>query len=314
MPLVLGRERVLEVFRDAEKRRWVLPAFNSENLTTTEAILAAAQEHGERIGCRQLPIIVDITNTYWHRPQTMNYTHTRDWRVGLRLFLADLNALTEAGSPFADLNVLVHLDHIQWDSDAELLAGDLRQFSSIMFDASTLPIEENIRRTRKFVQQWGNDILVEGACDEICEVGEMASDKLTDPKLAEHFWRETGVDLLVANLGTEHRAGAARAQYHGDVAREITKRVGARLCLHGTSSVAAEQVARLFDDGVRRVNLWTKLERDSTAALLRAMRQNAAKLAGPQASLDFYATAWRQGIVFEEMKRIVQQYLELWYG
>ena len=44
MPLITGRERVLEVFATAANRGWVLPAFNAENLTTMEAILAAAKE------------------------------------------------------------------------------------------------------------------------------------------------------------------------------------------------------------------------------------------------------------------------------
>ena len=334
MPLTFGRERVLEVYAQAAARGWVLPAFNSENLTTTEAILAAAKAHADRMGCRNLPVIVGITNTYWHRRQTVNYTHTRDWRVGLRLFLADLKVLTETGSPYAGLNVLVHLDHIQWDSDAELLGWDLRQFSSIMYDASTLPMEENIRHTRQFVDLWASHLVVEGASDEIQEAGETAGGKVTEPSLAERYRRETGVDLLVANLGTEHRAGAATSQYRGDVAQEISRRVGPCLCLHGASSVPAQQVGRLFADGVRRVNLWTALERDSSPALLEEMARHAAKIAGPQrtrqwlaegllgprvdqasaATVSHYTTCYRQELVFHRMKAIVKSYLELWCG
>jgi len=313
MPLITGRERVLEVFADAAARKWVLPAFNSENLTTTEAVLAAAREHGERIGCPDVPVIVDITCNYWHRPQARNFTHSGDWRLGMKLFLAELRVLTDPGSPYADLRVLVHLDHIQWQDDAGLLEWDLGQFSSIMFDASTLPIEENIARTAAFVARHGRTLVVEGACDEIRESGEAAGAVLTSGDLAERYWRKTGVDFLVANLGTEHRASVATQQYHGDLAREISARVGPRLCLHGASSVAPAQVAGLFHDGVRRVNLWTALERDSTPVLLRAMQEHAAQLTGPTASVNYYATAWRQGIVFTEMKRIIRGLLEMWY-
>jgi fructose-bisphosphate aldolase class II len=315
MPLITRRERVLEVLADAAAHRWVLPAFNTENLTTTEAVLAAAHERSQVIGCAHLPIIVDITNTYWHRQQTVNYTHTRNWEVGLRLFLADVQVLCAPPSPYADLNVLIHLDHIQWDSDAELLAGDLNRFSSIMFDASTLPIKENISRTADFVSKHGKTLLIEGACDEIAEAGTGADGNVfSDPATAERYWRATGVDLLVANLGTEHRATQFTLEYRGDIARAITTRVGARLCLHGSSSVAPARLGSLFADGVRRVNLWTALERDSTPVLLQAMQSHADKLAGPRASLDYYATTWRQNIVFEEMKRIIRKYLDLWYA
>lgn len=314
MPLITGRERVQDVLAKAAERGWVLPAFNTENLTTTEAVLAAAVERGRRLGIQGLPIIIDITNNYPPRPQAVNYSHTRKWEIGIRLFLADLRVLCEAPSPYAQLEVLAHLDHIQWDLDAELLAGDLNGIASVMFDASTLPLEENIRRTAAFVADRGRTLLVEGACDEIASHrGAMAGDTLTDPAVAERFWHGTGVDILVANLGTEHRANESTLSYRGDLARAITCRIGPRLCLHGASSVNPAELRRLFSDGVRRVNLWTTLERDSTPVLLRAMQANAAKLAGFGAELEFFTGTWRQEIVFREMRRIVGNYLELWY-
>ena len=60
----------MEIYAAAETKRWVLPAFNSENLTTTEAVLAAAREFGE------VPIIIGITNTYGHRPAGSVHTPT----------------------------------------------------------------------------------------------------------------------------------------------------------------------------------------------------------------------------------------------
>ena len=74
MPLVLERNQVLEVYREAASRKWVLPTFNSENLTSTEAILTAASDYAEKIGIEDLPIIVGITNKYKLRPQSSFYT------------------------------------------------------------------------------------------------------------------------------------------------------------------------------------------------------------------------------------------------
>ena len=62
MPLVTSRNRVLDVYADAAQRGWVVPTFCSENLTTTEAVLSAAREHGERIGTPDIPITLAITN------------------------------------------------------------------------------------------------------------------------------------------------------------------------------------------------------------------------------------------------------------
>jgi len=334
MPLILDRKQVMDVYSEAAARRWVLPTFNAENLTSIEAILQATKEYGDRIGVQDAPIIVGITNNYKSRPQSRFYTHTRNWQVGLHLFLNDLHILTSEDSPYAQLNVMIHLDHIQWDDDEALLQRDMRQFSSIMYDASTLAFEKNIRKTRAFVQQHADDILIEGACDEIAEASDAEGAELTTPQMAEQYLRETGVDIIVANLGTEHRASAANLKYHGDLAREVSRRIGPRLCLHGTSSVPAEQLSTLFDDGVRKVNIWTALERDSSVALFRKMLENAAKFVGREkaqeliaqgllgadgdcnskASINFYTTTFRQEVVFQVMKDIVLGYLEMFYG
>ena len=333
MPLITGRQNVLDVYADAEANGWTLPTFASENLTTTEAILSAVREHGDTIGRDDLPVCICITNLYHNRTQSVYYTHTRQWDVGLGLFLADLDVLTAQPSPFSKLNVMVHLDHIQWDDDRELLDWDMGRFSSIMFDASAIPFEQNIARTADFVARRGAHIVVEGACDEVASASDQEKGRLTTPEMAESFFRQTGVDLIVANLGTEHRASAANMAYHGDCARRISKLCGPRLVLHGTSSVAIDKIANVFSDGVRKVNIWTTLERDSAPVLFADMLAGAAKivgsekakellrqgLLGPKAEIDsrpllsHYATCHRQHVVFEKMRAIVTDYLKLWY-
>jgi fructose-bisphosphate aldolase class II len=333
MPILTRRNEVLDLYAEAAVRHWVFPLFLAENSTTTEAILTAAQEYAQKTGQPDLPIMTGLTNTYASRPQAEYYTHTRNWKVGLRRFLGDLHALCDAGAPFSRLRVLVHLDHIQWDTDAELWNGDLSEFSSIMFDASNLPLDQNIRLTAKFVAARGRDIVIEGACDEIREANEQGSGELTSPELAERFKRETGVDILVTNLGTEHRASRADLRYHGEMARAIRDRVGTCLCLHGTSSVPPDHLRSLFDDGIMKVNLWTALERDSAPALLEDMARNAGRVGGPRlaqrlvqegvlgptadargpADLKYFSTTHRQDIVFREMKQIVTNFLNIWY-
>ena len=153
MPLILERKRVLDVYENAGKNKWVIPTFNSENLTTTEAILTAALEYSKKINRPDLPVTIGITNQYSHRSQSVYYTHTRRWDIGLKLFLSDIDVLTGKGSPFEDLNVMVHLDHTQWDTDAPLLGWDMKMFSMIMYDASSLPLDQNIKLTAEFVKK-----------------------------------------------------------------------------------------------------------------------------------------------------------------
>lgn len=328
MPIVTDRAAVLGVFDEARERQWVIPAFGTENLTTTEAILTSALQHGESLGIPDMPVMVAATNRYPERSQTSYYTHTRDCRIGLELLLADLQVLASS-SMFGKLRILIHLDHIQHDLDEELWGGDLSRFSSIMFDASTLPLDENIRATRCFVEKRQRDIVIEGACDYI---GGRES-LLTEAADAERFMSETQVDWVVANLGTEHRAGLSELRYARERAREISARVGHRLVLHGTSSVAADQLGELFMDGIAKVNLWTALERDPSAVLLREMVTSAAKVAGPREAkklseesllgpsadtesspdLGRFTTAARQHLIFGEMGKMIREYFRIWY-
>lgn len=334
MSLILDRAEVLDIYNYAREKKWVLPTFNSENLTTTEAILSAVSDYGESKGIENLPIIIGITNTYKDRPQAVYYSNTKRWDIGLKLFLSDLKVLTDKGSPFEHLRVLIHLDHIIWDEDSDLLEWDMGQFSSIMYDASTLPFEENIKKTAAFVEQQAQNIVIEGACDEIQKSGGMKDhDGLTTPEMAEIYQRETGVDIIVPNLGTEHRAEKSALKYHDKLARNISKRLGKVLCLHGTSSVSKDHLANLYEDGICKVNLWTALERDSSGILFKEMVKNSSRVIGPEKtekliadqllgknvdqqgaqSIAYFTTLYRQEIIFEKMKEIISDYLTLWY-
>jgi fructose/tagatose bisphosphate aldolase len=333
MAIITDRKQVLDIYSEAERNKWVLPCFCTENLTTTEAILAATKEYGDAKGIKDLPVIIAITCQYDHRTQASYYTHTRRWDIGMKLFLGDLKILTDRGSPYEDLRVMIHLDHTQFDDDKELLSWDMNQFSSIMFDASKLPFNENMKLTKQFVKEQGAKIVVEGACDEIVDATGNDKSELTTPEKAEEYVKETGVDLIVANLGTEHRASAKDLKYYSDYAIKIKGKIGTRIVLHGASSVPGDQIAHLIEDGVCKVNLWTALERDSSPALFKDMIENASKVAGKatveklknaellgekcvadeKASLGFFTTEYRQNIIFIEMKKIVDQYLKLWY-
>ena len=333
MPIISKREEVLDIYAEAAKKGWVIPCLCTENLTTTEAIIQAAGEFGKDNGLEHVPVTLAITVKYEHRPQSRNYTHSRRWDTGLKLFKADAEVLMREGGDYENVDLMLHLDHVQHDLDAELCETDLSGFSSFMYDASNLPLEENIKKTAAFVAKKGSEIVIEGACDEIVDAGGDSHNDITTAEKCKDYVDRTGVDLVVANLGTEHRASGKDLQYHGDAAREIKAAIGPKIVLHGTSSVSNEQIKKLYEDGICKVNIWTALERDASPALVEFLVKNASRAAGPETveklvsegyltdkcatgekeALTAFTTVARQDIIFAEMKRIVREYLDMWY-
>ena len=333
MPIISEREKVLNVYQEAAKKGWVIPCLCTENLTTTEAIISAASEFAKDNHLSRVPVTLAITVQYEHRSQSRNYTHSRNWETGLKLFQADAEVLMRKGGDYENVDLLLHLDHVQHDLDADLCESDLSGFSTIMYDASNLPLEENIAKTRAFVEKKGQEIMIEGACDEIVDAGGEAHNDITTADKCADYMKRTGVDMVVANLGTEHRASGKDLQYHGEAARAIKELIGPRIVLHGTSSVSNEQVRKLFDDGVCKVNIWTALERDASPELLEFLVRNASKAAGPETveklrqegyltekcatgekeALTAFTTVARQDVIFQVMKRMVREYLDMWY-
>jgi len=329
MPIITGRANVLRIYKEAADKGWVIPCFCTENLTTTEAIIAAASEFAKDNGMDRIAVTLAITNQYAMRSQSVNYTHTRRWDIGLRLFYADASIVIDA---FPNVDLLLHLDHTQFDTDAGLLESDLSMYSTVMYDASELPMEENIRRTAEFVRKKHDEIMIEGACDEIVDAGGDQHNDITDPAVCEEYVKRTGVDMVVANLGTEHRASSKSLKYHGDAARAIRDRIGHCIVLHGTSSVPNDQLAELYNDGICKVNIWTTLERDSAPALTEFIVKNVSRSGGPaledklikegyltessrkgdKPELSAFATIARHAVIYPEMKRIVRSYFELW--
>ncbi len=333
MAIITRREEVVKIYENAAEKGWVIPCLCTENLTTTEAIISAASEFARDNHLERVPVTLAITVQYEHRSQSRNYTHSRNWDTGLKLFQADAEVLMREGGDYENVDLLLHLDHVQHDLDADLCDSDLSSFSTIMYDASNLPLEENIAKTRAFVEKKGKDIVIEGACDEIVDAGGEAHNDITTADKCADYMKRTGVDMVVANLGTEHRASGKDLQYHGEAARAIKELIGPKIVLHGTSSVSNEQVKKLFADGVCKVNIWTALERDASPKLMEFLVHNASKAAGPgtveqlqkegyladrcvtgeKEALSAFTTAARQDVVFEAMKQIVREYLDMWY-
>jgi fructose-bisphosphate aldolase class II len=153
--------------------------------------------------------------------------------------------------------------------DGDLL-GLVGEFASVMCDGSARPFDENVRLTAEYVEQVRGKVVVEGAVDVLPEAGDGSGGmELTTVEQAVRFVEETGVDMIVPNVGTEHRATALEVRYNGDRARAISAAVGRIMCIHGTSSVAADQIAQLPMDGFVKVNVFTTLAVHAGQAVAR---------------------------------------------
>jgi len=275
MPLVTDYQQVKETYQQAGELRVALPVFCTEDRETLEAILASALEFGKEIGVEDLPIIPSWTSRYPARGQMTLVAACGDPKVGHELMFSDLKVFAGEASPYRKLRILPHLDHAFPWLDGDILDQFVDRFASVMFDASEKPFEENIRLTAQYVERVRGRVVVEGAVDEIFEAsGAGEKNEPTTVTQARRFLDQTGVDILVPNVGTEHRATAGKVKYRSDRAREISAAVGKVLCLHGTSSVSAEDLPRLPEDGFVKVNIYTTLAVKGGQALTRELLEN----------------------------------------
>jgi ketose-bisphosphate aldolase len=182
--------------------------------------------------------------------------------------------------------VVLHLDHTK--ELATIAAAIEAGFTSVMIDASELPLEENIAQTREVVAYaHARGVSVEAELGRIGTTDMIETDEdvelYTDPDEAAYFVRETGVDALAVSVGTAHGVYVVR-QPKVDIARlqAIRERTPVHLVLHGGSGVPPEMVAaaiRLPGGGVSKVNIATDLEQAALAALGRPERMSDAEMA-----------------------------------
>lgn len=269
MPLVSQPEQVTAIYAHAAERGMCLANFCTANRYTTEAILRSAYEFGCEHGLKDVPIVVSATANYTIEPQLVSYTPLKNAALGMKALVNDVALLLSPDSPYADLQVMLHLDHGQPEADESLFDWAADTFATIMYDASDWPMAQNIEMTRRFVERMRGRVLVEGAVAEIAQAIEQADAPLTTPDDAERFFDETGVFLIVPDLGTEHRSTAVAAHYDGERARAIRARIGSRMVLHGSSSLPDADLERLSSDGIVKVNVWTVFERLGGQAVAR---------------------------------------------
>lgn len=157
----------------------------------------------------------------------------------------------------ASVPVVVHLDH---GASFEIVAEAIMNgYTSVMYDGSHLPLEENIRRTKEIVHlAHACNIPVEA---EIGSVGykNLNEGQFTEPEEAKVFAEETGVDILAVSIGTVHRMEKQSAKVNFDLLRKIEDVVHVPLVLHGSTGVTDEDMKKLIKHRFVKVNIGTAL-------------------------------------------------------
>ena len=260
MPIVTDYHAVKEIYAQTAELGIGLPVFCCEDRETLEAILASGLQMAQDIGVEDLPIIPAWTCRYPPRGQMTLLTACGDPLLGTKMMFSDLQLFVGENSPYRRLRIMPHLDHAFPWLDGDILEQFADNFASVMCDASERPFEENIQITAQYVEEINRKVVVEGAVDEIYESGSNSEkNEHTTVQQAQKFISQTGVDIIVPNVGTEHRATADQVKYDSQRARDISKAVGNILCLHGTSSVDPNDLPRLPADGFVKINIYTTL-------------------------------------------------------
>ncbi|MFJ9844323.1 ketose-bisphosphate aldolase [Kitasatospora sp. NPDC101155] len=170
--------------------------------------------------------------------------------------------------------VAVHLDHA---TSTDLVAEAVQLgFSSVMFDASVLPFEENVGATAEVVARChAAGVWVEAELGEVGgKDGVHAPGARTVPAEAAAFVAATGVDALAVAVGTSHAMLTRDAVLDYDLIAELRDAVPVPLVLHGSSGVADEHLTRAVEDGMTKVNIATHLNQVFTHAVRRTLDDN----------------------------------------
>ena len=227
MPLVTSRQ----ILQPARKRGYAVGAFNTSNLETTQAILAAAV-------AQHAPVIIQTTES------AIAY-------AGMDVLLAMIKTMAR----HAPIPVAVHLDHGK--HPAVVREGIRKGYTSVMIDASHLPLRQNIRAVRGIVRsahQRGISVEAElGRIPGTEDIITSARQLLTDPAEAETFAKETRCDALAVAIGTAHGLVKSKGRPRLDFARlqEIAASVPLPLVLHGASHVDSRTIALANRYGAR---------------------------------------------------------------
>ena len=235
-----------EMLEKARAGKYAVGQFNINNLEWTKSILLTAQELNS-------PVILGVSEG------------AGKYMTGFKTVAAMVSAMID------ELNITIpvalHLDHGTYEGCYKCIKAG---FSSIMFDGSHYPIEENIEKTKELVKiahAMGLSLEAEvgsigGEEDGVVGMGECA-----DPKECKAI-ADLGIDFLAAGIGNIH--GKYPANWQGlnfEVLENVKKEVGDMpLVLHGVTGIPADMIKKAISLGVAKINVNTECQLSFAAA------------------------------------------------
>ncbi len=242
MPLV----NAADMLKKAKAGHYAVGQFNINNLEWTKAILATAQE-------LNAPVILGVSEG------------AGKYMCGYKTVVGMVKGMIEGMN--ITVPVALHLDHGSYEgAKACIEAG----FSSIMFDGSHYPIDENIEKTKELVatcNELGLSIEAEVGSIGGEEDGVIGAGECADPAECKMI-ADLGVTMLAAGIGNIH--GKYPENWQGlsfetlDAIQQLTGEMP--LVLHGGTGIPADMIKKAIDLGVSKINVNTECQLAFAAA------------------------------------------------
>ncbi len=232
--MLVNATRMLKLARDGH---YAVGQFNINNLEWTKAVLLTAQKLNS-------PVILGVS------------CGAGKYMTGFKTVAAMVKAMDE--SLGITVPVALHLDHGTYNAAKACIEAG---FTSIMFDGSSLPFDENIAKTKELValaHDKGLSIEAEVGAIGGTEDGVTADGEVADPKECKTIV-DLGIDFLAAGIGNIH--GIYPADWKGlhfDALEAINAATGGiPLVLHGGTGIPDDQIVHAIKNGVSKINVNT---------------------------------------------------------
>ncbi len=241
------------LLQDARKNKYAIGSFNVYNFETVRGVVEAGNELG-------YPTIVAFGENYL-----------------VNMDLNEISALVRATSKRVNLPVALHLDHCK--SFDTIVRAIKAGFTSVMYDGSALPFEENMRRTAEIVAiAHAADVAVEAELGAIggCEFSnEESGDEIyTNPAQAAEFVETAKLDALAVSIGTVHGMYKGTPKVDIGILKKIAAAVSTPLVLHGGSGTPVDIVQECIRNGIAKINVNTEISLHTVNQLKATLGEN----------------------------------------
>ena len=224
-----------DLLADAQKGNYAVGSFSVANMEMVLGALKAAKE-------LNAPIILQIAEVRLKQSP-----------------LEIIGPLMVAAAESAETPVAVHFDH---GKTLEKITQALDiGFTSVMFDGSHLPLDENIAMTKRAIElaaEYDADVEAEIGCVGGSEDGsEDIAINCTKVEDAVRFEAETGVDALAIAIGNAHGNYKSIPKLRFDILEEVEKNTDLPLVLHGGTGITPDDFVRCSHTGIKKINIAT---------------------------------------------------------